>query len=51
MVAIAGAGGGENGGNGVPRDDVTPGAGRFARRGEQADDSYCSTSARPFEMT
>ena len=45
------AGSGEDGVDGVTFDDGTIGPSRLARRSKEADDSYCSTSARPLAMT
>jgi hypothetical protein len=51
MGAEAGAGRVEDGVDGGSFDDGTIGPSRLARRGKEADDSYCSTSARPLAMT
>lgn len=51
MGAELGAGRVEDGVDGVTRDDGSIGASRLARRSKEADDSYCSTSARPLAMT
>jgi hypothetical protein len=51
VLAEAGAGGVEDSVNGVTRELSTISPRRLARRGKEADDSYCSTSARPLAMT
>ena len=51
MATEAGAGSFEDGVDGCSLDDGTIGPSRLARRGKEADDSYCSTSASPLAMT
>ena len=51
MGTEAGAGGVEDGVDGCSFENGTIRPRRLARRGKEADDSYCSTSASPLAMT
>ena len=51
MRAVAGARRVEDIADGGSIDDITTGPSCFARRREQSDDGYCSTSARPLAIT